>query len=127
MMAMLAYGISPSAAAAAGAAGASSRPAGRPGTARITASASRYSGSAAEPTVRRQPAAVRLSSRTIALLRTCAPDALATASGSAPIQVFGETKSGAGLPLAPAGAPGAWLLAAAAWPAAGGLLLLSAV
>ena len=124
---MDAYGISASRAAAPPALSVSRRAAGAAGVARITASASRYSGSAAEPTVSRQPAAVRLSSRTIAFVRTSAPEALATASGSAPIPVVSETKSGAGLPLAPAGAPGAWVLAAAAWPAAGGLLLLSAV
>ena len=115
-MAMDAYGISASRAAASPALSFSSRAAGAAGVAMITASASRYSGSAAEPTVSRQPVAVRLSSRTIAFVRTSAPEALATVSGSAPIPVVSETKTGAGLAAGPSpvGAP------------AGGLLLLSA-
>src|SRR3984885_2451753 len=116
MMAMDAYGISASRAAASPALSFSSRAAGAAGVAMITASASRYSGSAADPTVSRQPVGVRLSSRTIALVRTSAPEALATASGSAPIPVVSETKTGAGLAAVPA--------AGAAPP--GGFLLLSA-
>src|ERR1700677_4813764 len=67
--------------------------------ARITASASRYSGLAADPIVSRQPAVVRLSSRTIALTRTSAPEAFATASGSAPRPVVSVTKIGDGFLL----------------------------
>ena len=50
----------------------------------MTASASRYSGACAEPIVSRQPRSVRASSRTIALARTVAPEATATAPGSRP-------------------------------------------
>src|SRR5580693_7276856 len=114
-MAMDAYGISASPPAASLAASRSSRAAGAAGTAMITASASRYSGSAAEPMVSRQPVPVRLSSRTIAPVRTSAPEALATASGSAPSPLVSVTKSGAGLAL-----PGAFASPA---PAAGTLLL----
>src|SRR5580698_10026195 len=103
MMAMLAYGISPSAAAAAGAAGASSRPAGRPGTARITASASTNSGSAAEPTVSRQPVAVRASSLTMAPVRTSAPDAFASTSGSVPRPPASVVNTGRRGPPGPSG------------------------
>src|SRR5215468_3858012 len=103
MIAMLAYGISPSGAEAAGTVRDSNRDAGAAGTATMTASAIRYSGSAAEPTVSRQPASVRASSRTLALTRTSAVEALATASGSAPIPVVSETKTGAG-PLLLSGA-----------------------
>ena len=46
---------------------------------------------------------MRLSSRTIAFVRTSAPEAFATASGSAPSPVVSETKTGAGLAPAPAG------------------------
>src|SRR5215472_2684038 len=81
---MLAYRISPSAAAAESATPASSRLAGMAGTALITASASAVSGACAEPTVSRQPAWVRTSSRTIALVRMTAPDAAASASGRVP-------------------------------------------
>ena len=49
--------------------------------------------------VSRQPAAVRVSSRTIALTRTSAPEALATASGSAPSPVVRVTKIGDGFLL----------------------------
>src|SRR5215472_11906316 len=108
MIAMLAYGISLSGAEAAGTVRDSNRDAGAAGTATMTASATRYSGSAAEPTVSRQPASVRVSSRTMALTRTSAFEALATASGSAPIPVVSETNSGAGfLLLSDAGLSGA--------------------
>src|ERR1700742_4095010 len=85
-MAMLAYSIaaSPAAAADAPATLLSSRDAGRAGRASTTASASIRSGSAADPTVSRQPVAVRASSRTVARVRTVAPEAAATAAGSAP-------------------------------------------
>src|SRR5215475_16093580 len=99
MIAMLAYGISLSDAEAAGTVRDSNRDAGAAGTATMTASATRYSGSAAEPTVSRQPASVRASSRTTALTRTSAVEALATASGSAPSPVASDTKTGAGLLL----------------------------
>ena len=79
MIAMLAYGISPAGRGRTAAAVASSRAAGAAGKARMTASASSYSGAAAEPIVSRQPAPVRASSRTMALVLTSAPDALATA------------------------------------------------
>src|SRR5580698_10922516 len=49
--------------------------------------------------VSRQPTAVRRSSRTIALTRTSAPDAFATASGSEPSPVVSVTKIGAGFLL----------------------------
>ena len=62
----------------------------------MTASAARYSGSAAEPMVSRQPVSVRASSRTIAFTRTSALDALATASGRAPSPVVSVTKTGFG-------------------------------
>src|SRR5215471_2828132 len=108
MIAMLVYGISPSGAEAAGTVRDSSRDAGAAGTATMTASATRYSGSAAEPTVSRQPASVRVSSRTMALTRTSAVEALATASGSAPIPVVSETNTAAGsLLLSGAGSSGA--------------------
>src|SRR5215469_163625 len=99
MIAMLAYGISLSGAQAAGTVRDSNRDAGAAGTATMTASAARYSGSAAEPTVSRQPASVRVSSRTMALTRTSAFEALATASGRAPMPVVSETNSGAGFLL----------------------------
>ncbi len=85
-MAMLAYSMPPSAAAAADAPGtpASSRPAGRAGRARTTASAVISSGAAAEPTVSRQPVAVRASSRTVARVRMTAPEASASTAGSVP-------------------------------------------
>src|SRR3984885_15067848 len=119
MMAMDAYGIPASWSAATGAASRSSRAAGAAGTAMITASASRYSGSAADPTVSRQPVSVRPSSRTIAPVRTSAPDALATASGSAPSPDVSVTKRGAGLPApgakpAPSAATRSFLLLSAA-------------
>ena len=98
MIAIDAYGICSSSAAASAAGPFSSRAAGAAGTAMITASASRYSGSAADPIVSRQPDAVRVSSRTIALTWMSAPEALATASGSAPSPVVRVTKSGAGFP-----------------------------
>src|SRR6516164_7462345 len=103
MIAMLAYGISLSGAEAAGTVRDSNRDAGAAGTATMTASATRYSGSAAEPTVSRQPASVRVSSRTMALTRTSAVEALARASGSAPIPVVSETNTAAG-PLLLSGA-----------------------
>ena len=96
---MLAYSISPSAAAAASASGtpASSLLAGRAGTARMTASASSRSGARVGPMVSRQPGprpppgppapspvAARVSSRVIALVRTVAPDTAAIAGGSVP-------------------------------------------
>ncbi len=69
----------------------------------------------------RQPAGVRLSSRTIAFVRTSAPEAFARAPGSAPSPVVSETKTGAGFAAAPpAGIP------AAGEPAAGGLSLSAA-
>src|ERR1700722_8792514 len=99
MIAIDAYGICSSSAAATAAGPFSSRAVGAAGAARITASASRYSGSAADPIVSRQPDAVLVSSRTIALTRMSAPEALATASGSAPSPVVRVTKSGAGFLL----------------------------
>src|ERR1700722_15187342 len=99
MIAIDAYGICSSSAAASAAGPFSRRAAGAAGAARITASASRYSGSAAAPIVSRQPDAVLVSSRTIALTRMSAPEALATASGSAPSPVVRVTKSGAGFLL----------------------------
>src|SRR5215471_4948850 len=99
MIAMFAYGISLSGAEAAGTVRDSNRDAGAAGTATMTASATRYSGSAAEPMVSRQPASVRVSSRTMALTRTSAFEALATASGRAPIPVVSDTNSGAGFLL----------------------------
>src|SRR5215469_8940537 len=93
---MLAYGIWLSGAEAAGTVLDSRREAGAAGTATMTASASRYSGSAAEPTVSRQPAGVRSSARTIALVRMSAFDALAIASGSVPRPVVSVTNTGAG-------------------------------
>src|SRR5580698_6182848 len=93
---MLAYGIWLSGAEAAGTVLDRRRAAGAAGAATMTASASRYSGSAAEPTVSRQPACVRSSARTIALVRMSAFDALATASGSAPSPVVSVTNTGAG-------------------------------
>src|SRR5580700_5237193 len=89
---MLAYGIWLSGAEAAGTILDRRRAAGAAGAATMTASASRYSGSAAEPTVSRQPACVRSS----ALVRMSAFDALATASGSAPSPVVSVTNTGAG-------------------------------
>ena len=82
----------------------------------------------------RQPAGVRLSSRTIAPVRTSAPEDFARASGSAPIPLVSETKTGAGGPAAPprpggppavaplAGVPPAVVPSAGRllpWPAAG--------
>src|SRR5215469_14078726 len=93
---MLAYGIRLSDVEAAGTVPDSRREAGAAGTATMIASASRYSGSAAEPTVSRQPACVRSSARTIALVRMSALDALATASGSAPSPVVSVTNTGGG-------------------------------
>src|ERR1700733_2371422 len=101
---MLAYGISPSPADAAGATALSSRLAGRAGTARITASASMYSGAGAGPIVSRQPFPwVRPSSRAIAPVRTVAPDAFATASGSSPSPFTSVPKTARGGPGTPAG------------------------
>ena len=76
-MAMLAYSIAASAAAAADAPGTplSRRDAGRAGRASTTASARISSGSAADPTTSRHPVAVRVSSRTVARVRTVAPEA----------------------------------------------------
>ena len=95
---MLAYVISASAAAAAPASGtpASSRLAGPAGSARTTASASNCSGACAEPTVSRQPPGVRASPRTIALVRTTAPEAAATAGGSVPRPPVRVVKTGPG-------------------------------
>ena len=50
----------------------------------MTASASRCWGACAEPMVSRQPRALRASSRTMAPVRTSAPEAAARAGGSAP-------------------------------------------
>src|ERR1700733_6075086 len=98
---MLAYSTSPSAdaAAAAPATGASSLLAGLPGTAMMTASASSHSGALVGPTVSRQPSpsagcAVRASSRTIAPVRTVAPDCAATAGGSVPRPPDSVVKTG---------------------------------
>src|SRR3984957_7215050 len=99
MIAIDADGICSSSAAASAAGPFSSRAAGAAGTAMITASASRYSGSAADPIVSRQPDAVLASSRTIALTRTSAPEALATASGSAPSPVGRVANIGVGFLL----------------------------
>src|SRR6266581_738626 len=95
---MLAYSISASAAAAAAAPATcpASRLAGRAGNARITASASIRSGATAGPTVSRQPAGVLASSRTVALVLTCAPLARASASGSMPRPPASVVKTGAG-------------------------------
>ena len=68
----------------------------------MTASASRCSGACAEPMVSRQPAAAGTSSRTIALVRSCAPDAAATAGGSVPRPPVSVVKTGGGA----AGGPG---------------------
>src|SRR5215472_1762886 len=83
---MFAYWISRSAVTATDAPGTppSSRAEGPAGIARTTASAVRYSSSCAEPTVSRQPEAVRDSPRTIAEVRTVAPEVAATAAGSDP-------------------------------------------
>src|SRR5271166_4022405 len=104
---MLAYGIWLSGAEAAGTVLDRRREAGAAGTATMTASASRYSGSAAEPTVSRQLAGARSSARTIALVRMSAFDALATASGSAPSPVVSVTNTGAGAELLSAAGAGA--------------------
>src|SRR6266568_2673715 len=95
---MLALGISPSPAAAAAAPGtpASSLLAGPGGSASTTASASSCSGACAEPTVSRQPSGVRASPRTIALVRTAAPDAAATAGTSVPRPLASVVKTGLG-------------------------------
>ena len=50
----------------------------------MTAPASRYWGACAEPMVSRQPRGVRTSSRTMAPVRTSAPEAAARAGGGAP-------------------------------------------
>src|SRR6201999_1122241 len=110
-MAMLAYSIPASAAVAADAPGTplSSRDAGRAGRASTTASASIRSGSAPDPTVSRQPVAVRASSRTVARVRTVAPDAAATAAGSAPrplVKVVKTAGRGGGGPDSAGGAGG---------------------
>src|SRR5215469_4891133 len=93
---MLAYPISRSAVTVADAPGtpASSLADGPAGTARITASAVRYSSSCAEPTVSRQPEAVRDSPRTIAEVRTVAPEVAATAAGSDPSPAASVVKTG---------------------------------
>src|SRR6266699_745724 len=124
---MLALGISPSPAAAAAAPGtpASSLLAGPGGSASTTASASSCSGACAEPTVSRQPSGVRASPRTIALVRTAAPDAAATAGTSVPRPLASVVKTGLGalpadaLPAdaLPAGALPAGALPAGALPA----------
>src|SRR5215469_1681456 len=114
MIAMLAYGISASAEEAPGTVLDSRREAGAAGTATTTASAVTYSGSAAEPTVSRQPPVVRVSSRTIAPVLMSAFDALASASGSAPRPVPSVTNNGAaGVGLDEAGAGGGSSAAAA--------------
>src|ERR1700749_967059 len=95
---MLAYGIWLSGTEAAGTVLDRSREAGAAGTATMTASASRYSGSAAEPTVSRQPAGVRSSARTIALVRMLAFEALGPPPGTLPTprRVVSVTNTGAG-------------------------------
>ncbi len=93
---MLAYLIPARAAAAGAATPASSRLAGVPGTARMTASASIVSGSCAEPAVSRHPVGVLASSRTMALVRTTAPLAAASAGGSVPSPPASVVKTGAG-------------------------------
>src|SRR5450755_3061573 len=101
---MLAVVISPSPAAAAPAPGtpASSRLAGPGGSASTTASASNCSGACAEPTVSRQPPGVRASPRTIALVRTTAREAAATAGTRVARPPVRVVKTGPG--AAPAGA-----------------------
>ena len=71
----------------------------------MTASAVRYSSSCLEPTVSRQPAAVRASPRTMAPVRTAAPEAAATAAGSVPSPPASVVNTGDGMPRiqAPAG------------------------
>ena len=109
-MAMLAYSMPPSAAAAVDAPGTppSSRPAGRAGTASTTASAVISSGAAADPTVSRHPVPVRASSRTVARVRMTAPEASATAAGSTPRPPASVVNTGRGGGAAPGtgGAPG---------------------
>src|ERR1700728_3245993 len=109
-MAMLAYANSPRAAEAgpAPARPLSSLLAGLAGTARMTASASSRSGGRGGPIVSRPPAGLRDSSRVIALVRTLAPEAAATAAGTVPrppasVVKIGRAGPGAG-PEAGAGA-----------------------
>ncbi len=106
-MAMLAYSIPLSAAAAGDAPGtpARSRPAGRAGRASTTASAVISSGAAAEPTVSRQPVAVLASSRTVARVRMTAPEVSASTAGSVPSPPASVVNTG-----------GRFGGAAAAWP-----------
>src|SRR5258708_25495738 len=106
MIAMLAYGISLKAADADGAVVVRSLAAGAAGQARMTASASRYSGSAAEPMVSRHPDSVLASWRTVALVRISAPEALAILPGSHPSPVGRGTNNGAGLSDGSAGRGG---------------------
>ena len=100
-IAMLAYSISPSSAPAAGTSAWSNRPAGRAGNASTTASARTYSGSCAEPTVSCQPSGVRRSSRTDVPVRTCAPEAAATAAGRVPRPPASVVNTGSPRPPAP--------------------------
>ena len=99
-MAMLAVATSASPAAAAAAPGrpASRRLAGAAGSASTTASASSYRGSCADPTVSRQPCAVRSIARTIEPVRRSAADAAATAGTSDASPPGRLTKTGAGGP-----------------------------
>ena len=99
MMAMDAYGIR-SSSAAASAAGRLQQPGARRGGGgedhRVGVQVLRVGG---RPDREPPAGAVRASSRTIAFTRTSAPDALATASGSAPSPVVRVTKTGAGFSL----------------------------
>lgn len=84
-MAMPAYSILTSSAAAWGSSSASSRLAAGAGTAMITASASTISGAGTGPVTSRHPPSVLRSSLTMTPVLISAPEAAATASGRLPI------------------------------------------
>lgn len=84
-MAMLAYSILASSAAAWGDSSASNLLAAGAGTATITASASMISGLGTGPATSRQPPSVRRISLTVTPVLISAPEAAATASGRLPI------------------------------------------
>src|SRR6266700_2930231 len=106
---MLAYSIPASAAAVAASVGAISRLAGLAGSARITASASRYWGAIVGPMVSLHPAGVLASSLTVALVLMVARLASVRASGSVPRPASSVVKTGG------AGRPGSgWVLEASA-------------
>src|SRR5690242_2267380 len=71
--------------------------AGRAGNASTTASASTYSGEITGPTVSRQPSVVLASSLTVALVRTSAPLARASASGNVPSPAASVANTGGGV------------------------------